>query len=186
MITYRMFNCFCVVIGISILGSCASDGPTFDSELDKDGNPIWVSNGSQSVSNDNQRIFQGVGKATLKGDLAKQITIADMRAKAQINKLLSSYIKIVSRNYIASGRAQESGFDHFQASKHITVITDYNIPSARVIGHWKDNKNNMVYSIAELDLSTVKTTLKPGLINSGFISYFNIEGNNIFDGFASN
>ena len=93
---------------------------------------------------------------------------------------------MVSRNYIASGRAQESGFDHFQTSQYISAITEYNMQSIKVISHWQDDKNNTVYSIAELDLSTVKTTLKPGPINNGFISYFDIEGNNIFDRFASN
>jgi len=153
--------------------------------LDKDGNPIWISNGSQSIITDNKRIFQGVGKATLSGDLSKQTNLSDRRAKAEINKLLSSFIKVVSRNYIASGRAQESGFDHFQASQHIATITQYNTPSVKVIAHWQDNKNNTVYSIAELDLGAVKSTLKPESINNGFISYFNVEGNNIFDRFAS-
>ena len=64
-----------------------------------------------------------MGKATLRGDLSKQIKLSDRRAKAEINKLLSSYIKVVSRNYIASGHAQKSGFDHFQASQYIASIT---------------------------------------------------------------
>jgi len=185
-IKIRLLNCIGVVFWVFVLNSCASEGHTIDSALDKDGNPIWVSSGSQSITDNNKRFFQGVGKATFKGDVSKQTTIADMRAKTQIYELLSAYIKTVSRNYIASGRAQKNGFDHFQASKHITTIAEYNMPSAKVIGHWRDKKNNIVYSIAELDLSTVKTTIKPGLINSGFISYFNIEADTIFDGFSNN
>jgi len=184
-ITYRILKCVCVVVCIFIFSSCVSNGHIVGSQLDKDGNPLWVSTGSQSVINNNRRSFQGVGKATLSSDLSKQISLSDRRAKAEINKLLASYIKMVSRSYIASGRAQKSGFDHFQASQQISVITEYNIHSIKVIAHWQDNKNKAVYSIAELDLSTVKTTLKPGLINNGFISYFDIEGNKLFDRFAS-
>jgi len=183
-IGFRSLNCVGVVVWIFVLNSCASDGHKIDSELGQDGNPVWVSSGSQSITNNNKRFFQGVGKATFAGDLSKQTSMADMRAKAQINELLSAYIKTVSRNYIASGRAQESGFDHYQASKQITTISNNNMPSAKVIGHWRDKKNNIIYSIAELDLSTVKTTIKPGLINSGFISYFNNEADSIFDGLS--
>ncbi len=183
MITNRTLHC--VAACVLILSSCALDGQIVNSKTDKDGNPLWVSSGSQSISSGDKRIFHGVGKATLEGDITKQTSVADRRAIYQINQLLSAYIKVVSRNYIASGRAHESGFGHFQASKHIAIIADYNKPSAKVIGHWRDKKNNTVYAIAELDLTAVKTTLNPGVINSGFISYINIEGDHIFDGFAS-
>ena len=186
MLTKKVFQCF-YFICVLMLYACAStsDSKVLETAIDDNGSPKWVSQGSRSLKSSNNRVFHGVGRAELGGDLSKQITIADKRAKAEMGRILASYMKIVSRNYIASGEGKKSGFDHDQAAQHINAITRNNLPIARIVGHWRDSKDNYIYSVAELNLGQVTNTLKPQLMDHGFITYFQLESNAIFDNIAT-
>ena len=56
---------------------------------------------------------------------------------------------------------------------------------ARIIGRWRDTKSNAIYSLAELDLKQVKSTVHGAEeMISGFDYYVDKHGETIFDGMA--
>ena len=186
MVTSKKVLQYCYFICMFTLVACASTSKSevLETAIDDNGSPKWVAQGSRPLKSSNTRVFHGVGHAEPGGDLSKQITIADRRAKAEMGKILSSYMKIVSRNYIASGEGKNTGFDHYQAAQHINAITRNNLQIARIVGHWRDSKDNTIYSVAELNLGQVTNTLKPQVMDNGFISYFRLKSNTIFDNIA--
>lgn len=52
----------------------------------------------------------------------------------------------------------------------------------KIIGHWRNEKDNTIFSIAELDLEQVKqTTDMVNNMNGDLKRYINDHSNNIFD-----
>ena len=73
-----------------------------------------------------------------------------------------------------------------QAVSHdIENITKVNLTGAKIIGNYRDEKSNTIYSIAELDMKHVKGILdNVGNMNQGFRDYLMTKGDNIFDKMA--
>lgn len=174
---------FGIVVAVSIFLSACSSGPTkVESDMGIKGAPDWVNEGTQTLKTKDGRLFHGVGSASAMGDLSFQTSIADNRARAEIARILSSYMEIVFRDYMASGKADEQGYTEQTASREINNVTKVNLTGARIIGHWRDKKNNMIFAIAELDMKHVKDTLKNvDTMNQGFRDFLGKKGENIFD-----
>ena len=170
---------------VVLLAACSSQ-TTVESDLGISGAPDWVNEGTNILKTKDGRLFHGVGSAPPLGDFSLQTSTADNRARAEIARILSSYMEIVSRDYIASGKADKAGFTEQNITRQIDNITKINLTGARVIGHWRDEKTNTVYSIAELDMEQVKKTLeKVEAMNQGLKYYLGDQGNKIFDRIAT-
>jgi len=166
-----------------LLISACSSGPTkVESDLGIKGAPDWVNEGTTQLKKKDNRLFHGVGSAPMMSDLSFQTSVADNRARAEIARILTSYMDVVSNDYISNTKDDGTGYVQEKASREINNISQLNLTGARIIGHWRDSKNNVIYSIAELDMKHVKETVKNiEKMNSGFKQYFQTEGNNIFD-----
>ena len=167
---------------VLLFSACASGPTKVESDLGIKGAPDWVNEGTTQLKKKDNRLFHGVGSAPMMSDLSFQTSVADNRARAEIARILSSYMDVVSKDFISTNKDDGSGYVHEEASREIKNISKLNLTGARIIGHWRDTKNNVIYSIAELDMKHVKETVKNvENMNSGFKQYFQTEGNNIFD-----
>jgi hypothetical protein len=164
-----------------ILAGCS--GKTMvESDLGVDGAPDWVNEGTQILNDKGGRYFHGVGQAPPMGDESLQISTADNRARAEVARIISTYIEVVQRDYgAASGSGAEVASEQ-SVSRKIESLTKTNISGSEIIGHWKDDETGNVYSIAELDLEQVKKAVAAGQEMNGEFSHFlESEGDNIFD-----
>jgi len=121
------------------------------------------------------------------GDLALQKATADDRARAEVARVLSSYMDVVSNDYTASARSGETGdkntgVNEEAISRQIKNTTKINMAGARIIGSWRDPKSNAIWSIAELDMKHVKSTMA-GVndMNPDLKRYIETSADNIFD-----
>ena len=176
---------FSLLVLLALLAACSSK-TTVESDLGIKGAPDWVNEGTNILKTKNGRLFHGVGSAPPLGDFSLQTSTADNRARAEVARILSSYMEIVSRDYIASGKANEAGFTEQSVSRQIDNITKINLTGVRIIGHWRDKKMDTVYAIAELDMEQVKKTLEGvEAMNSGLKDYLDTRGSKIFDRIAT-
>jgi hypothetical protein len=177
-----VFPITCVVFLVSLAGGCSSGPTKVESDLGLKGVPDWVNKGTAALKTKDGRLFHGVGSAKAMDDLSFQTSVADNRARAEIARILTSYMEVVSRDYVASQSAREQGYTQANASREISNVTKVNLSGSRIIGHWRDKKTSMVYSIAELDMQQVKETLNQvSTMNEGLKGYLTTEGDNIFD-----
>lgn len=167
------------VIFILIVSLTACSGKTrVKSDLHIKGAPKWVNKGTQVLKDKRGRLFHGVGQASPMGDLSLQKDAADNRARAELARILSSYMDVVSSDYLA---ASSSGNDK-QVSRHIKSLSKVNLTGAKIIGRWRDKRSNVIYSIAELDMKRVKKTTKSfKSMNADLKQYIDKQGDNIFD-----
>lgn len=171
---------FVTMLAIAV-SSCASKTKV-DSDLGLSGAPDWVNEGTNILNDKDGRLFHGVGSASQMGDMALQKSVADDRARAEVAKILSSYMDVVSNDYMASAKTSGTNVNEEAVSRQIKALTKVNLTGAKIIGNWRDTKTNTIYSIAELDMKHVKDTLAGTQeMNDDMKRYIENSADNIFD-----
>ena len=164
------------------LAACGGGKTVVESDLGIKGAPDWVNKGTQAVNDKDGRLFHGVGAAPSLGDDALQRSTADDRARAEVARMLSTYIDAVSNDYSAAAGTGTNANADQSVQRQIKAVTKQNLAGSKIIGRWKDSRTNMVYSIAELDFRSVKTSLEGANgMNDELKRYIGRNADNIFD-----
>jgi len=166
----------------AVIAACSSSPTKVESDLGLKGAPDWVNEGTNILNEKDGRLFHGVGSANPVGDMSLQTSVADDRARAEVARVLSSYMDVVSSDYMASAKASGAAVSEESVSRQIKNLSKVNLTGAKIIGHWRDSKTNIIYSIAELDMKQVKGTLE-GVqdMNTDLKRYIETQADNIFD-----
>ena len=171
------------LISLGVIG-CASKTKV-ESDLKISGAPDWVNEGTNILNNRDGRLFHGVGQAPDMGDEALQISTADNRARAEVARVLSSYMDVVSDDFLASTGKGRNADNEQAVTQEIKNLTKVNLSGARIIGRWRHKKTNTIYSIAELDMAHITKTMNAvDDMNEDLRRYIATEGMNIFDKMA--
>jgi hypothetical protein len=180
----RLRTLFTLIAAGFLLAACAGR-TVVESDLGIKGAPDWVNEGSQALNDKDGRLFHGMGQAPAMGDAALQIATADNRARAEIARILSSYLDLAANDYAAAAVAGETRSAVQQVSNQIRQSTQLNLSGARIIAHWKDAKTGVIYALAELDMKAVKETLALAKdMNEDARRYFESNADNLFDRFV--
>lgn len=175
-----------VIAGL-FFGLAACAGQTrLESNLGIKGAPDWVNKGTAFVNNKDGRLFHGVGSAAPMGDPALQRATADNRARAEVARIFSTFMDVVSNDYQSAAKSGDSQVAEEAVSHQIKALTKVNLAGARIVAHWQDKRTRTLWSIAELDIKQVKgTTAATNEMNDNMRRY--IQGNveNIFDRIAA-
>jgi hypothetical protein len=167
---------------IALAISACSSTTQVESDLGLKGAPDWVNKGTHILNDKDGRLFHGVGSSSPMGDLALQKSAADDRARAEVARVLSSYMDVVTSDYLSSAKAGNSSVAEEAVTRQIKSLTKVNLSGARIIGSWRDPKSNIIYSIAELDMKQVKSTLAGTQdMNDNLKRYIETSADNIFD-----
>ena len=171
---------------IFLLLAACSEAPALHESLNDKGVPRWVGNGSSILKTENNRYFNGVGSAPMMGDFSLQTSAANQRAREEMARIIASYLEIVSRDYIASGKATAAGFNEQDILKFIDKISQIDLATVQVTGHWKDDKSRKIYAITQMDMKKVRQLIG-NLVSSdaGLKAYLDENGSRIFDRIAN-
>jgi hypothetical protein len=165
-----------------VVAACGGGKTMVESDLSIKGAPDWVNKGTQAVNDKDGRLFHGVGSSPSLGDEALQRSTADDRARAEVGRMLSTYLDVVGNDFTASAGTGSNASADQSVSRQIKAVTKVNLAGSKIIGRWKDTKTNMVWSIAELDLKQVKSTLdQANSMNEDLRRYIGQNADNIFD-----
>ena len=91
-----------LLFSVSLLAAGCSGKTKLKGELGIKGAPDWVNKGTNIINDKKGRLFHGVGSAPPLGDDSLQVSTADDRARAEVARVLSSYMDVVSNDYLAS------------------------------------------------------------------------------------
>ena len=104
----NMKNATWMMVGLALLITLGCSSSTdIESDLGIEDAPDWVNEGSQAVSNKRGRLIQGVGSAPRLGDASLQKATADNRARAEVARIMASYMDIVMEDYSASSAGSD-------------------------------------------------------------------------------
>jgi len=183
---FSLFACLSILSLLLLVTACASNKSQLNAEIDAQGQPKWVTRGTSTIRTAAGRYFRGVAYAKTGGDFSRQTSIADNRARAELERIVSSYIEIVSRDFMASESTLLAPINHQQIMRNIEAITKQNMQGVRVDSHWQDMDADKVYAIAIIDMQHMRQRLErtPNL-EPVFLDYFRTEGSKIFDRISS-
>lgn len=176
---------FASVALLLVLAAC-SGKTVVESDLSIRGAPDWVNKGTRVLNDKDGRLFHGVGSSPAMGDDSLQRSTADDRARAEVARIFSSYMNVVSDDYsAATGTGADASVEQ-AVTRQVKAVTKLNLSGSKIIGRWKDNRTNMVYSISELDLKQIKSTVQGAKdMNPNLRRYFDSNAENIFDKVAA-
>ncbi len=177
----RPFRAIASVALLLVLAAC-SGKTVVESDLGISGAPDWVNKGTRVLNDKDGRLFHGVGSSPAMGDDSLQRSTADDRARAEVARIFSSYMDVVSDDYSASTGTGADASVEQSVTRQIKAVTKLNLSGSKIIGRWKDDRTNMVYSISELDLKQIKSTVQGAKdMNSDLRRYIDRNAENIFD-----
>ncbi len=177
----RPFRAIASVALLLVLAAC-SGKTVVESDLGIRGAPDWVNKGTRVLNDKDGRLFHGVGSSPAMGDDSLQRSTADDRARAEVARIFSSYMDVVSDDYSASTGTGADASVEQSVTRQIKAVTKLNLSGSKIIGRWKDDRTNMVYSISELDLKQIKSTVQGAKdMNSDLRRYIDRNAENIFD-----
>ncbi|EDY87623.1 hypothetical protein GP5015_1107 [gamma proteobacterium HTCC5015] len=167
-----------MALGMAALTLVACGGrTTIESDLGIDDAPDWVNEGTQAVDDDDGRLIQGVGTAPTMGDFSLQRSAADTRARAEIARVLASYIDATVADYTRYSDGQTDS----DIEQNLRSETKQLLSGARIVGHWKNPENGNLYSFAELDMEAVEENLSVSKSLTGaFKQYYAERGEQTF------
>ncbi len=170
------------MVALTVLAACSTK-TTVESDLGIKGAPDWVNKGTNILNDKDGRLFHGVGSASPMGDMALQQATADDRARAEVARIFSSYMDVLSQDYQSATRSDGGQAASEEAvSRQIKNVTQQNLAGAKIIGRWRDKKTNIIYSIAELDLKHVKNTVAGASdMNENVRRFIAKNAENVFD-----
>lgn len=168
-----------LVLGLALALAACAGKTRVESDLGLRGAPDWVNEGTQLLNDRGGRLFHGIGEAPTMGDDSLQRATADDRARAELARILSSYLEVVGNDYSAAAGemlAQQS------VSREIRSLTRVNLSGARIIARWRDRKSGTLYALAELDMERISANLAAlHDMDPDLRRYISAEGANIFD-----
>lgn len=172
-----------VVVILSVLGGLAacSGKQTIESDMGMSGAPDWVNEGTQAVDDDGGRYIQGVAFAPPLNDESLQISTADSRARAEVARVVSSFVDSTLSDYSASsGDAAVTSIEQTVISSTRTALN-----GARIKARWKDSETGNIYSFAEMDMETLDDSIgAAGELSQSFKAFFSERANANFERFV--
>ena len=153
---------------VTLLSACGGS-PTIESDMNIKGAPDWVNEGTQAVDNPDGRYLYGVGVAPPMNDESLQRSTADSRARAELAKIVSTYVDSTLSDYAAaSGDSATSSIEQSLKSSTQTVLN-----GARIKGRWRDPRTGSVYSFAEMDMKALDDAIaNAGKLSDNFRQYY--------------
>jgi hypothetical protein len=114
-------------------------------------------------------------------DTSLQKSTADGRARAEIARILNTYIDSTLDDYTASmGDTAD-----INVERTIRSTTKLAISGARILGHWKDKKTGDIYAFAELNLDSMDELIAQAEnLSSSFKQYYQQSRSANFDRFS--
>lgn len=160
--------------------ACSSSGTDIESDLNIDGAPDWVNEGSIAVSDNDGRYIQGVGMSSPVHDESLQKSAADSRARAQLAQIVSTFMDVSIDDYMANNG--DIGTTNIE--REIKTLSKTSLNGSKIMARWKDPETGTIYSFAELDLDKIDSMIKQSnSMNNELKLYLNETMDSKFDRF---
>jgi hypothetical protein len=124
--------------------------------------PEWVNKGSGAFKDGGQNVFYGVGVSQGIRNRALLITTADDRARAEIAKVMESYVAVLSKDYMASTAAGETdkSSEEQHVSQTLKSFSKFTLHGVYIVDHYRDPSDGSQFALAKLDMAAVKKNLE--------------------------
>jgi len=167
------------------LGACASQkaSPIANNA------PDWVNKGSGAFKDSGgKQVFYGVGIAQGIRNRALAVTAADDRGRAEIAKIMNSYVTTLTKDYMASVTAGDmtKSSEEQMVSSTMKNFAKFTLHGALPVDHWKDPSDGTLFALIKLDMAAVQQSLNDSKeLDSKVRDYVKANAEKAFDELAA-
>jgi len=144
---------------VAVLAACGgSKQPEMSNQVLHANGPDWVNRGTGAFGGDKGKIFYGVGIASGIRNAAMRRSTSDSRARAEIAKLLDTYVSVLNKDYMASTTAGDMSASNEEqhVQQALKTYSQVELSGVQIIDHWVDT-DGTEYSLASLDMENFKS-----------------------------
>ena len=149
------------VVAVLALAACGGGGtPQQSNQVQHASGPDWVNKGSGAFGGDKGKIFYGVGIASGIRSQSLRRNEADTQARAQIAKIMSTYISELNKSYAASTTAgdQSASSEEQHVSDTLKAYSQSELSGVLIVDHWVDN-DGTEFALAQLDMASFSNNM---------------------------
>ena len=124
--------------------------------------PEWVNKGTGAFKDTaGKQVFYGVGIAQGIRNRALAVTAADDRGRAEIAKIMNSYVTTLTKDYMASVTAGDmtKSSEEQMVSQTMKNFAKFTLHGAVPVDHWKDPSDGTLFSLVKLDMGAIQASL---------------------------
>lgn len=124
--------------------------------------PDWVNKGTGAFKDTaGKPVFYGVGSVQGVRNIPLGRMSADDRGRADIAKIMNSYVTVLTKDYMASTTAgdMKQSSEEQMISQTMKNFAKFTLHGAVPVDHWVDKENNIVYSLVKLDMGAIQQSL---------------------------
>jgi hypothetical protein len=124
--------------------------------------PEWVNKGSGAFKDEaGKPVFYGVGIMQGVRNRALAVTGADDRGRAEIAKIMNSYVTVLTKDYMASVTAGDmsKSSEEQMVSQTMKNFAKFTLHGAMPVDHWKDPSDGTMFSLVKLDMGAIQDSL---------------------------
>lgn len=142
-----------------VAGACAGNGKP--SPIANNA-PEWVNKGSGAMKDkDGKQVFYGVGIAQGVRNRALAVGAADDRGRAELAKIMNSYVTTLTKDYMASVTAGDmtKSSEEQMVSQTMKNFAKFTLHGSVPVDHWKDPADGTLFSLVKLDMAAIQSSL---------------------------
>ena len=151
--------------------------------------PEWVNKGSGAMKDaQGSAVFYGVGIAQGIRNRALQVTAADDRGRAEIAKIMNSYVVVLTKDYMASVTAGDmsKSSEEQMVSQTMKNFAKFTLHGSMAVDHWKDPSDGTLFALVKLDMASVQKSLDESKeLDSKVRDYVKANAEKAFDELAA-
>jgi len=151
--------------------------------------PDWVNKGSGAFKDEaGKPIFYGVGALQGVRNIPLARTGAEDRGRADLAKIMNSYVTVLSKDYMSSITAGDmsKSSEEQMVSQTMKNFAQFTLHGATPVDHWVDRDNNVVYALIKLDMGAVQESLSQSKELDGKLrDYVKANADKAFDELAA-
>jgi len=124
--------------------------------------PEWVNKGSGAMKDkDGKQVFYGVGITQGVRNRALSVASADDRGRAELAKVMNSYVTTLTKDYMASITAGDmsKSSEEQMISSTMKNFAKFTLHGSVPVDHWKDPADGTLFALVKLDMAAVQQSL---------------------------
>src|SRR4051812_15100552 len=144
----------------ALLACGAEKKPEVSNQVLHANGPDWVNKGTGAFGAAQGKSFYGVGMASGIRNASLRRSTSDSRGRAEIAKILNTYVAVLNKDYQASTTAGDmsASAEEQHVQQALKTYTQMELSGVQIVDHWVD-ADGTEFSLAQLDMETFKNNL---------------------------
>ena len=149
-----------IAMAAAVVACGGGDKPQMSNQVLHANGPDWVNRGSGAFGGDKGKVFYGVGIASGIRNAAMRRSTADSRARAEIAKILDTYVSVLNKDYMASTTAGDmnASSEEQHVEQALKTYSQMEMSGVVVVDHWVDT-DGTEFALAQLDMDSFKNNI---------------------------